>query len=138
MARLGVVSPPMKSATYRGRPEPFSIQVGLAFSGGTMFELIEPLSGDSIWWETLDRNGREASFQHVAIYVEDYDGAVQEMLRRGWRAVQTAEGFGRSADGALTYFEHDQGGAVMVEIVRGPRDRYPAERIHPAPREDGR
>jgi hypothetical protein len=123
-------SPPLSGATYRGRSAPFRIRIALAFSGGVMFELIEPLEGESIWHESLLRSG-SACFQHVAIYVEDYEAAIGEMIRRGWRAVQTGEGFGRSADGALTYFEHDLGAGVLVEVVRGPRERYAPERIYP-------
>jgi hypothetical protein len=125
-------SPPMASATYRGHAVPFRIQIALAFSGGVMLEMIEPLDGDSIWHETLRRGGG-ATFQHLGIYVDDYEGAVAEMARRGWRAVQTGEGYGYSGDGVLTYFEHDLGPGVLVEVVRAPSKRFGPELIYPRP-----
>ena len=90
--------PTMTGMSYRGRPAPFRIRLGLAFSGGMMLELIEPLEGPSIWQESLDRAGGSA-FQHVAIYVDDYAAAGRTMADHGWRPVQTGEGFGRSAMG---------------------------------------
>lgn len=123
-------APTMTGMSYRGTESPFRIRLGLAFSGGTMLEIIEPLEGESIWKEGLLR-GDGAAYHHVAIYVEEYEAAIREMVERGWRPVQTGSGFGRSRDGIFTYFEHDLGPGVLVEVVRGPSERFGPERIHP-------
>ena len=96
-----------------------------------MLELVQPLEGRSIWQEYLDARG--PSLHHVAIYVDDFAPAAGEMDSRGWSAVQTGAGFGRSRDGEFAYYEHPLAVGIIVEVVRPPTERFAAELTYPTP-----
>jgi methylmalonyl-CoA/ethylmalonyl-CoA epimerase len=51
--------------TYYGKPSNAQSFVASAYSGGTFIELIQPISGDSIFQDYLDKNP-EGGIQHVA------------------------------------------------------------------------
>ena len=126
-------APAMTGMTYRGEPADFVIRHALAFSGEVMLELVQPIDGPSIWQEYLDARG--PSLHHIAFYVDDFDEAAATMAARGWVAVQAGVGFGRSRDGAFTYFEHPTAAGIIVEVVKPPTERFPPEWTYPAPSE---
>src|SRR6185295_6553936 len=43
-------------ATYYGKPSNAESLVAMAYSGGTFIELIQPLSGNSVFQDYLDKN----------------------------------------------------------------------------------
>jgi hypothetical protein len=52
-------------ATYYGKPSDGESLVSLAYSGGAFIELIQPISGNSIFQDYLDKNPA-GGIQHVA------------------------------------------------------------------------
>lgn len=124
-------APDLTDMTYRGAPADFRIRHALAFSGEVMVELVEPISGPSIWQEYLD--GRGPTLHHIALYSDDFPAHAAAMEVEGWVAVQTGNGFGRSRDGRFAYYEHAAVAGVIVEVVQAPTDRFPPEMTIPAP-----
>jgi len=118
-------APDLVGMTYRGKPADFRIRHALAFSGEVMLELVQPLSGESIWQEYLERRG--ATLHHVAIYADDFAASAAIVEADGWVAVQTGSGFGRSRDGRFAYYEHPAVDGIIVEVVQAPTDRFPPE-----------
>lgn len=131
-----VGGPHLKGVTYRGQPANFRIRYGLATSGSLTVEIIQPLDGPSIWHEFLEDRG--ATLHHLAFYVSDFDAAADQMSGRGWDAVQTGDGFGRTRDGRFAYYEHGDDIACLVEIVQAPTERDTPELVLPAPMPDRR
>lgn len=121
----------LRAATYRGAPSSFRIRHALAFTGEVMLELVEPVVGPSIWHEYLDAKG--AGMQHVAFYPDDFGVATAALEGEGWVQVASGDGFGRSADGRFSYWEHPDVQGIIVEIVQVPGERFPPELTIPAP-----
>ena len=93
------------------------------------FELVQPLSGPSIFAEHLDAHGE--GLHHVGRYVPDHAAAVAQALAAGWTALQSARGFGAEGDGAFAYFAAP-GVPMIVELIAAPRVRIEPEFVYPA------
>jgi Glyoxalase/Bleomycin resistance protein/Dioxygenase superfamily len=55
--------------TYLGKPGNWVCHLYLAYAGDTQIELIQPVSGESMFQESLDRHGD--AVQHVAYFLDD-------------------------------------------------------------------
>jgi 4-hydroxyphenylpyruvate dioxygenase-like putative hemolysin len=66
--------PALTETTIRGKPEPYTMKLATAQVGSVQWELIEPLTGPSIYAEFLEEHGE--GLHHVACEVEDFDRAV--------------------------------------------------------------
>ena len=75
--------------TYHGKPGNWVCHLHLAYTGDTQIELIQPVSGESIFQESLDKH-RDA-VQHIAYWLDDadYDGAAQHLLSAGYPEIQS-------------------------------------------------
>lgn len=75
--------------TYLGRPGNWARHLYLAHAGDTQIELIQPISGESMYQESLDRHGD--AVQHVAVFVDDsaYDAAAAHMESSGYPEIQS-------------------------------------------------
>ena len=71
-------------STYYGEPCDGESLVSTAYSGGTFIELIQPLSGRSIFKDYLDKNPA-GGVHHIAysIPVADLDKVIAEMATKG-------------------------------------------------------
>ena len=89
LAKLEIVSAQEAAGTYRGQPGDFVFHLYMAYSGGALLELIQPVSGTSIFQEFL-ADHPAGGVQHVAYLVpeEEFAGAVAELTARGYPVVQ--------------------------------------------------
>jgi catechol 2,3-dioxygenase-like lactoylglutathione lyase family enzyme len=122
--------PRLKSMVYHGDEVEFSLRHALAWQGEVQFELVQPLSGPSIFADHLAAHGE--GLQHVGKYVEDHPAAVAEALAAGFTPLQSARGFGAEGDGAFAYFQ-PPGVAMVVELIAAPRVRIEPEFVYPPP-----
>ncbi|MFW0787702.1 VOC family protein [Gordonia sp. CPCC 206044] len=65
---------------YRGNPADFVTHVSLSYVGDMQLELIEPVSGESVYTEFLARSG--PGLHHVCFEPEDFDNAVDDARGR--------------------------------------------------------
>ncbi|MDQ1629495.1 MAG: methylmalonyl-CoA/ethylmalonyl-CoA epimerase [Actinomycetota bacterium] len=115
---------------YYGEPVTFGLRHALAWKGDVQFELVQPLSGPSIFTDHLEAHGE--GLHHIGVYVPDHARAVAEVRAQGFRPLQGARGFGATGDGAFAYFDkHDLG--VIVELIEAPSVRREPLFIHPPP-----
>ncbi len=121
--------PRLREKRYRGEDVEFSLRHALAWQGELQFELVQPLSGPSIFRDHLDSHGEGP--HHVGRYVPDHAAAVAHALERGWTPIQSARGFGAEGDGAFAYFT-PPGVAMIVELISAPRVRIEPEFVYPA------
>ena len=119
-----------RNSHFRGAPGQFSFRHALAWKDGAQFELVQPLAGDSLFSEHLERHGE--GLHHIGMYVADIAAARSQMEARGFRAVQGASGFGADGDGCFCYFETDRPIHTIVEIIQAPQGRRPAHFVYPA------
>ncbi|RXR30503.1 VOC family protein [Sphingobium fluviale] len=72
----------LESATYRGLAVEQDIAVAMAFSGHTLFELIQPLSdGPSVYHDIIEASGY--GFHHVARASVDFDADIEFYAAQG-------------------------------------------------------
>jgi catechol 2,3-dioxygenase-like lactoylglutathione lyase family enzyme len=113
---------------YHGEEVEFSLRHALAWQGELQFELIQPLSGPSIFADHLDAHGE--SLHHVGKYVDDHPAAIAEAIAMGFTELQAARGFGAEGDGAFAYFQ-PPGVSLILELISAPRVRIEPEFIYP-------
>ena len=121
--------PRLQDMRYHGEPAQFSLRHALAWQGDVQFELVQPLSGPSIFRDHLDERGE--GLHHVGKYVADHAAAVEQALASGFMLLQSARGFGAEGDGAFAYFMLP-GVPMIVELISAPRVRIEPEFIYPA------
>ena len=122
--------PLVPTMTYRGRPQTYRMRLALTQVGDLMLELIQPLSGESIYQEHLDRKGE--GLHHVGVFVPSFDEAVSEAIRRGYAVLQSGRGYGRWGDGGYAYLDTEDSLGLILELIEIPRERVPPEVEFPA------
>ena len=121
--------PRLQEMRYFGEDVTFSLRHALAWQGEVQFELVQPLSGPSIFRDQLDRSGE--GLHHVGKFVSDHPAAVAEAIANGFLPLQSARGYGAEGDGAFAYFMAP-GVPMIVELIAAPRVRIEPEFIYPA------
>lgn len=121
--------PRLQEMRYHGDEVEFSLRHALAWQGDVQFELVQPLSGPSIFRDHLDVRGE--GLHHVGKYVADHIAAVEQALASGFTLLQSARGFGAEGDGAFAYFR-PPGVPMIVELISAPRVRIEPEFVYPA------
>ncbi|SMH30887.1 VOC family protein [Mesorhizobium australicum] len=78
-----VWTPALTGMRIRGEDTPYSMKLAMAWTDGFMWEVVQPLSGPSIYREHLDRYGE--GMHHVLVQTgnHDYDDMIAEASQRG-------------------------------------------------------
>ncbi len=101
-------------ATYYGKPSNAESLVAMAYSGGTFIELIQPLSGNSVFQDYLDKNPA-GGIQHIAyrIPVAKLDKVISEFADKGFPVIS---GFNHPI-AKIVFFDTYKEIGVMTEIM---------------------
>jgi len=77
-------------ATYYEVPSDAESLVSMAYSGATFIELIQPVSGRSIFQDYLDKNPA-GGVQHIAynVAVADFDKVISDLTGKGYPVIAT-------------------------------------------------
>ena len=122
------LEPPRLRETITAVRVEFSLRHALAWQGELQFELVQPLTGPSIFADHLAQYGE--GLHHLGKYVGDHAAAVAEALAAGFHPLQSARGFGAEGDGAFAYFQCP-GVAAVLELIEAPRVRIEPEFVYP-------
>lgn len=116
-AFLGGPGMPFGGKTVRGNEVDYDMDLRLAKSnlGGIGFEVIQPLKGETVYTEFLEKHGE--GLHHLAFRVEDFDAEVDEMKKRGFNVVQT----GALPNSRWAYFDTDIVGGMLIELCEAPK-----------------
>ena len=109
--------------TYRGEPSAFTMKVCFAKHGGVIWEIIEPVSGPTIFAEFLERHG--GGIHHLAYDCNNvpFEQRIAEFARRGFRLVQSGSWMGRNH---FASFETEHATTTCFETYSFPDDwEYP-------------
>jgi methylmalonyl-CoA/ethylmalonyl-CoA epimerase len=100
--------------TYRGEPGDFEFHLYLTYSGETMLELIQPISGRSIYTDFLEKNGGNG-VQHIAHMVpeSEFERATKELTDKGYSVAQTLN----LPPARVVYIDTYAEIGVMTEII---------------------
>lgn len=108
------------ACTHRGRPADFVANVSLSYAGDTQLELIEPVSGDSIYSEFLATAG--PGLHHVCIEAADADD-FEVMVRDAERDGATVACQGAMPGGMrFAYLSAADAGVPYLEIAHIPSE----------------
>lgn len=119
----------LRDMHYQGQPAEFSFRHALGWKGEMQIELVQPISGPSIFADHLAAHGE--GLHHLGVYVPDQPAAVAELIDMGLKPLQGARGFGLDGDGAFTYFDPPPGISAIVELIGAPSRRRPPEITYP-------
>ena len=127
--RIWTYGPEMfRSQSYLGAPSEHSMM--LAMNGASpMLELVQPVTGPSIYHTWRDEGGR--GIHHLGYYVDVLAPVIPLMESAGFPCVQTGEGHGVDGSGAFAYFDTRRLLGFYLEGIEVPRQRRPPERVWP-------
>jgi methylmalonyl-CoA/ethylmalonyl-CoA epimerase len=99
--------------TYLGQPGDWVIHLYIANAGDTQIELIQPVSGKSMFNESLESHGD--AVQHVAYWLDDseYDAAAHHLESAGYPLIQSF----KIPLARVGYFDTRLAIGVVTEIV---------------------
>jgi len=100
--------------TYYGKPSNAESLVAIAYSGGTFIELIQPVSGNSIFQDYLDKNPA-GGIQHIAysIPVAKLDKVISEFADKGFPVISSFD----TPIARIVFFDTSKEIGVMTEIM---------------------
>ena len=100
--------------TYYGKPSNAESLVAMAYSGGTFIELIQPVSGNSIFQDYLDKNPA-GGIQHVAysISVVKLAKVISEYANKGFPVISSFN----HPIAKIVFFDTYKEIGVMTEIM---------------------
>jgi catechol 2,3-dioxygenase-like lactoylglutathione lyase family enzyme len=101
--------------SFQGRPSQERAHLAFFNLENIQIELIQPLGGDTVWQDALDRRGEHV--QHLAFWVEDM-GAYVQML--GDHAIPLSQR-GDMGEGQYAYFDADATLGTTLELLESRR-----------------
>ena len=117
-------APKVQDYIYRGKPASHSCLIAVTFGDRTQVELMQPVSGYSIYDEHLEAKGE--GLHHVKLFYSDCAKAVAEYEARGYPVIQS----GRFDEDEHYYLDTERDFGYIIELGNGGRIRA-AERIYP-------
>lgn len=126
--------PLVKQMTYRGKPGEYTMRIGLSYFGPMRIELIQPLSGDSIYQEFIEKHGY--GVHHFGLLVDDMGASLELAKKAGYPMIMDGFGFGLDGDGHYAYLDTEDALGVTLELISRPERRVEPEMIFP-PAESG-
>lgn len=94
-----------------GKPTDAVVRGALAQMGPVEFELLQPVSGDSIQQQALDAKGEHAL--HLCAYTDDLQAEIARMRAAGFDVISE----GKLTDGgSFAYFETRAVGGLVLEM----------------------
>jgi len=124
-------APLLKMMRYHGEERAYSMHIALTYFGPTRIELIEHLSGDTVYQDFIRTHGY--GVQHLGVLVENMQEALVQVRRAGIAVLMEGAGFGKNGDGHYAYLDTEDALGVVYELIQRPSDRVPPEKVYPSP-----
>jgi len=116
---IGPFEPLKTTSTDRkayGKPAPeVKNLVRVAQMGQVQFELVQPVSGESVQKEFLESRGE--GINHLGFLVDDLDNEVAKLVEKGFKVTNSVKFIG---GGGVAYLDTDKVGGVMFELIQWP------------------
>jgi methylmalonyl-CoA/ethylmalonyl-CoA epimerase len=111
--------PALHNTIVRGQSVPFTMKLALAQAGDIQWELIQPLTGQSIYQEFLDQKG--GGLHHIACDVGDFDQAVAALQQQGIGVLMS----GQMPTDSFAYLDTEKVLGTVIEIYNRPANFNP-------------
>lgn len=115
--------------TRRGKPCEYSSRIGLANIGPMRIELIQPLSGDTVYGEYIEKHGY--GVQHIGVLTENMADTLKLADECGLAVTMDGSGFGPDGDGHYAYLDTEDLIGVTIEMIDRPKRRHTPEGTYP-------
>ncbi len=116
---------PVQNMHVRGERKDYTAKVALTMFGPLQIELIQPIEGESIYWDYLKKKGE--GLHHLCCAVDDIEETINTFVKFGFRVIQSGT-FWKS--GEFAYLDTEGILGIVLEICKRPR-----EEDRPAPEE---
>ena len=103
-------APLLRESMYRGKPAEHEYIVAVTWINGVQLELMQPVSGYSIYNEYLGQN--KGGFHHAKIYFKDCLKAVADLKRKGYDVIQS----GKIGEDEFYYLDTEKDFGVVWEL----------------------
>jgi catechol 2,3-dioxygenase-like lactoylglutathione lyase family enzyme len=110
--------PRLTDMRIRGEEIPYSMKLAIAWTGDTMWELIQPVDGSSIYKEFLDAHGEGLHHVLVDHHDLDFEDALARFTERGCPPLME----GRFGQVRFAYVDSEGPLKTVIEIVHRPPD----------------
>jgi 4-hydroxyphenylpyruvate dioxygenase-like putative hemolysin len=84
-------------------------------AGNVEFELIQPVSGNSIQKQFLEQKGE--GINHLGFFVDDLEAEVAKLVKKGFKVINSVKYVG---GGGVAYLDTDRIGGVCFELIQRP------------------
>lgn len=108
--------PAVTNMTLRGKPVVYTMKLAVTQIGNIQWELIEPLTGPSVYKEFLEQRGE--GVHHIACDVRDYDQAVAAMAKHGIGILMS----GSTPADSYAYMDTEEALGTVLEIYKRTAD----------------
>ena len=126
-------APMTSELTYHGKPGQFKMKVALAMVGPTQLELIEPVSGESMYSDFLAEHGE--GLQHLQFMADNADEITQIMTKQGFPSLTG----GHVGDGIFDFYDTADALKTIWEVFQpwskevSPDYHYPENEAQTSP-----
>lgn len=121
--------PLVKRMTRNGSASEYKMKVALSYFGNMRLELIEPLEGDTVYREFVEKHGY--GVHHLGILTENMVESIKKASDAGIRMTMDGAGFGPDDDGHYAYLDTEDLIGTTLELIERPKRRNPPEKIYP-------
>lgn len=115
----------------RGEASDYELLAAVANAGHTRLEFIQPVHGDTIFTEFVERHGF-GGIQHLGLVVYDMEAALAHVRAAGIRVAMEGGGHGLDGDGYFAYLETERMFGVTLELMERPKRRREPYKVFPA------
>jgi len=114
---VSLYAPPrLTEMRIRGEEVPYSMKLAITWTGNTMWELIQPVDGSSIYREFLEANGEGLHHVLVEHRGTDFESAISAFSARGCPPLME----GRFGEVRFAYMDTEGPLKTVLEIVHRP------------------
>jgi hypothetical protein len=117
--------PLLREMTIKGKPAKYKMSLALCQMDNIFLELIQPLSGETIYKEFLEEKGE--GLHHLGFFVDDLDQALRNFEMSGIGTIQT----GRFQRGGFAYLDTQEKLGTIFELIERSKPPHPPIRIWP-------
>jgi methylmalonyl-CoA/ethylmalonyl-CoA epimerase len=121
--------PLVREMSYHGEPADYSMRIGLSYFGPMRVELIQPLTGNTVYADFIAEHGY--GVHHFGLLVDDMDSALEEARAAGYEMTMDGSGFGLDGDGHYAYLDTEDRLGVTLELIERPKRRHKPEAVYP-------
>jgi methylmalonyl-CoA/ethylmalonyl-CoA epimerase len=116
--------PALRECMYKGKPSNATWKLAITWVGDIQFELMQPLSGESVYTHFLAKKGE--GIHHIKEWVDDCAAAVEHYRAKGIDVIQS----GRFDEDEFYYLNTEPELGVLYELGNNGKIREP-ERVYP-------